>query len=50
MSLMKTVGAYSDVDFGGEVRFWVTGGKAPSEDMYSALRQVADIARSAFHY
>jgi hypothetical protein len=33
-----------------EGQLWVTGGKAPSEDMYSALRQVANIARSAFHY
>src|SRR5262245_35983900 len=31
-------------------RLRVTGGKAPSEDMYSGLGQLADIARSAFHY
>jgi hypothetical protein len=28
----------------------VTGGKTPGEYMYSALPQVDDIARSAFHY
>jgi len=28
----------------------VTGGKAPSEYMFSELPQVADIVRSAFHH
>jgi len=28
---------------------WVTGGKTPSEYIFSELPQVADIARSAFH-
>jgi uncharacterized membrane protein YjjP (DUF1212 family) len=36
--------------WGGGGPLWVTGGKAPSDDMYCALRQVADIARSAVHY
>ena len=29
---------------------WVTGGKTPSEYMFSELPQVADIARSVFHH
>ena len=28
---------------------WVTGGKTPSEYIFSELPQVADIAKSAFH-
>ena|SRR5215510_10871240 len=32
-----------------KVGYGVTGGKTPDEYMYSALPQVADIARSAFH-
>jgi hypothetical protein len=29
---------------------WVTGGKTPSEYIFSELPQVADIVRSAFHH
>ena len=29
---------------------WVTGGKTPSEYIFSELTQVADIARSAFFH
>src|SRR5215472_4076867 len=31
-----------------ESRLGVTGGKTPSEDMFSALTRIADIARSEF--
>ena len=33
-----------------ECLLWVTGGKTPSEYIFSELTQVADIARSAFHH
>jgi hypothetical protein len=33
-----------------ECHFWVTGGKTPSEYMFSELPQVADIVRSAFDH
>ena len=29
---------------------WVTGGKTPSEYIFSELPQVADIVSSAFHH
>ena len=35
--------------FSAKCLFWVTGGKTPSEYIFSELPQVADIARSAFH-
>ena len=31
-------------------RLWVTGGKTPSEYIFSELPQVADIVRNAFHH
>src|SRR6516225_11711322 len=34
---------------GDRGQLWVTGGKTPSEYIFSELPQVADIARSAFH-
>jgi hypothetical protein len=34
----------------GEGPLWVTGGKIPSEYIFSELPQVADIVRSAFHH
>ena len=34
----------------GRSRLWVTGGKAPSEYMFSELPQLADIVRSAFDH
>jgi hypothetical protein len=49
-SVLWKVATYLDrsASTGGGL-LWVTGGKTPSEYIFSELPQVADIARRAFH-